>query len=125
MDLTVTKTTFTGDDQRWLASAHGTNSADTVKITVSSGNVTTYGQTLPSGALLCADGTIDPDGSTKTADGFLLAPIDISRGAGTYAGALLRHGQVNDAARVSKGLTALTSGQKTSLAASSQILLVG
>jgi acyl-CoA thioesterase len=125
MDLTFNKTTFAGDDQRWLGSAHGTNSADTVKITISSGNVTTYGQTLPSGALLAVDGTVDPDGTTHTADGFLLTPIDISRGAGTYSGAILRHGQVNDAMRVSKGLTALTSGQKTSLAASADILLVG
>ena len=125
MDLTFSKTTFLGDDQRWLGSAHGTDSADTVKVTVSSGNVTTYGQTLPSGTLLNVDGTIDPDGSAKSCDGFTLTPIDISRGAGTYAAAILRHGQVNDAMRVAKGFTALTSGQKTSLAASSQILLVG
>lgn len=125
MQLAPTITTLAGDDQRWLGSAHGTNSADSVKVTVSGGNVTTYGTVLPSGVLLCADGTIDPDGTTKAANGFLLTPLDISTGAGTYSGALLRHGQVNDAARVTKGLTVLSANQKTSLAATAEIILVG
>ena len=131
MDLSPTTKTLTGDDQRWLGSAHGTNSADSVKITITNTEVSSYGNTLPSGVPLNDDGTVDPTGSTaatgnkKEVEGFLLTPIDISRGAGTYAGALLRHGQVNDAARVTKGLDALTAAQKTSLAANSQILIVG
>lgn len=131
MDLNVTTKTLTGDDQRWLASAHGTNSADSVKVTITSTEVTAYGSTLPSGVPLNDDGTVDPTGSTassgnkKEVEGFLLTPIDISRGAGTYSGAMIRHGQVNDAARVTKGMTALTAEQKTSIAANSQILIVG
>lgn len=131
MDLNVTTETFASDDQRWLASAHGTDTADSVKITIGSTEVSAYGDTLPSGVPLNDDGTVDPTGSTassgnkKEVEGFLLAPIDISRGAGTYAGAMIRHGQINDAARVAKGLDALTAEQKTSLASNADILVVG
>lgn len=130
MDLTVRNTTYGADDQTWLASAHGTDSADSVKITITGTEVTTYGTVLPSGVPLNDDGTVDATGSTaasgnkKEVEGFLLAPIDISRGAGTYSGAMIRHGQINDAARVAKGLVALTAAQKTSIAAYSQILVV-
>ena len=95
-----------------------------MKITVAGGDVTTYGTVLPSGVPLNVDGTINPNGTGKAVHGFLVSAIDISRGAGTYAGALLRHGQISDAARVAKGLVALTNDQKTSLAANADILVV-
>lgn len=131
MDLTPSTKTYAADDLRWLASEHGMNTADSVKITITGTEVTTYGTTLPSGVPMNDDGTVDATGSTaasgnkKEVDGFPLSAIDISRGAGTYSGALIRHGQINDAARVTKGLTALTAAQKTSLAANADILIVG
>lgn len=121
MDLTVKKTTLTGDDQRWLGSAHATNSADSLKIVVASGDVTTYGQTLPSGTLISRDGTIDPtgtgaaSGNKKSADVFLLTPIDISRGAGNYAGPVIWHGQVDDTGRQACGFATLTADQRANL----------
>lgn len=131
MDLTPSTKTYAADDLRWLGSAHGTDAADSIPVTVTSAEVTAYGTTLPSGVPMNDDGTVDATGSTaatgnkKEVDGFLLSAIDISRGAGTYSGALLRHGQINDAARVTKGLTALTAAQKTSLTANADILIVG
>ena len=125
MDLNTRTTTIGVEDQRWLGSAHGTDSADSVKITITSTEVTNYGKTLPSGVPLDRDGTVDPDGDGNgEVHGFLLHSIDISRGAGTYSGALLWHGQVSAAGRAAKDLTALTSDQKTSLAANTQITLV-
>lgn len=124
MDLNTRTTTITGGDKRWLASAHGTDSADSVVITITGGDVTKYGKTLPSGVLLNRDGTVDPDGDSDDVHGLLLDRIDITRGAGTYSGALLWHGQVDEAKRVAKGLDALTGDQKTSIAANTQITLI-
>lgn len=124
MDPTIKTKNLTSDKQSWLGSEHGTESADSVKITITSTEVTNWGTTLPSGIPLNRDGTVDPNGTAKAVHGFLLEPIDITRGAGTYSGALLWHGQVIDAQRTAKGLTALTADQKTSIAAATDLIVV-
>lgn len=113
---------FGSDDQRWLASSHGTDTADTITVTATSTEVTA--QVIPSGTLLALDGTINPDGTTKHAAGFLLEPIFVNKGTGSYIGAIVRHGQVSDTRRQAKGLAALTSAQKTDLAANAEIILI-
>lgn len=119
-----TTETYAGDDKRWLASAHGTDTAESVPVTVTSGDVTTHGKTLPSGVPMNRDGTVDADGDDTDVHGLLLNQLDISAGPGTYTGAMLWHGKVSDAGRVAKGLTALTGDQKDSIAANTQITVV-
>lgn len=120
MDLTIRTQTFGGDDLSWLDSDHGTDATDSVSITVSGTEVTKYGDTLPSGTLIGETGKVDPDGAggtdTVKVRGFLARSIDISRGAGTYTGAVQWHGQVNDTRRKAlPGFVALTADQKADL----------
>lgn len=117
MDLTVKTETIGADDQRWLASAHGAESTFTAEVTIGATEAGKYGDVLPSGALIGAGGVVDPDGSNNTdeAIGFSITAIDISRGQGTYAVAVMWHGRVDEAARVAKGFDALDGGQKADL----------
>jgi hypothetical protein len=116
MDLVQKTESFGTDDQSWLGSAHGTSSGDPITLTATSAHVTAG--LIPSGTLLSEDGTIDPDGTggtdTKSADGFLLTDIPVTK-TGSVQGVILRHGFVIDARRVAKGLTALTAAQKADL----------
>lgn len=121
MDLTFETETLSNENRTWLGSAHATENADSTKITVAGGDVSTYGSVLPSGTLISSTGTLDPTGTgagtgdKKEASGFLLTGIDISRGAGDYSGAVIWHGEIDTAKRVSIGFDALTADQKADL----------
>ena len=110
MRLTQKTETFGTDDQSWLGSAHGTSTGDPVSITVD-GTLAATG-VIPSGTVIDDAGLIN----TSTPTGFLLEPVRLTV-AGTYVGAKVRHGFVVDGRRVAKGLAALTTAQKTALAA--------
>lgn len=109
---------FGADDQRWLMSSDGTDSANTATLNVTSTDV---GNVIPSGTVVGRDGEINGD----DVEGFLLIPIAANRGTGDYKVPVLVDGQVNDAARVAKGLDALSSDQVDSIRTNCTIVLRG
>lgn len=115
---------FGADDQTWLGSAHGTDTADSATITLDAPAIAGYTNgVIPSGTLLTKSGNVyTADNTSATPDGFLLDPLRLTYnggypiGPGNVVGNIVRHGQVVDARRVAKGLPALTNAQKTALA---------
>ena len=123
MDLTITTTTLGDDAKKWLKSAHGTEAAESVKIVVTSGDVTAHGTVLPSGICINRAGKVDADGDSDKVEGLLLEPIDISRGAGTYSGAMLVHGIVDSTQWAAKFGSPMTNYEATSIKANTGIVL--
>lgn len=109
MDLQVRETTYTQGDQKWLGSAHGTNTADTITLDVS---LFTEADHFPDGFLrsgqglgkVTATGVYGPYDDAlatgvQTLVGHLLTDVKVhsDNHAGKVMGALLRHGQVIEA----------------------------
>lgn len=105
MDLTIRSDTYTQDDQTWLGSAHGTNSARSITLDTS---MFTSGTHYPNGYFISgiplgkitATGKYGPysnaasDG-TETLVGFLMCAVDApSVNTVDPQGALLDHGKV-------------------------------
>lgn len=96
MDLSLTTETFQQDDQRWLASKHGADTAQPVTLSVSHFTVTNgY---IPSGVVLAAyaDGSYGPyvtaaGDSSATAVGILLEAVKVKSGATKVVGAMVKH----------------------------------
>ena len=107
MDLSVRKEIFGGDDQRWLGSAHGTDSGMTVTLDKSA---FTAGTHYPSGYLksgtplgkVTASGKYGPydnaasDGR-ETLAGFLLTPQTVPAADSDIVAPLFTHGRVVEA----------------------------
>lgn len=98
MDISIKRVSFGQDDQSWLGSAHGTTSAPSITVDVSTFTKATH---YPDGYLksgLPLQKTGGKYGLWKTgADlaGFLFAPVSAPAVAATpVGGALLEHGRV-------------------------------
>lgn len=107
MDLAVRTETFGGDNQTWLGSAHGTESARTVTL---DRTLFTAGTHYPSGYLrsgtplgrVTATGLYGPysDAATdgrQTLAGFLLTPQTVNTPGGNIVAPLLWHGSIIEA----------------------------
>ncbi|MBO0863459.1 MAG: hypothetical protein J2P16_00095 [Mycobacterium sp.] len=108
MKLSLLTEQFGADDQRWIGSADGTDSANTGTLVATSAEV---GTVIPSGTVIGTDGSINGD----DVGGFLLIPIRIDRGEGDYKVPVMVDGQVIDSRRVAKGLPALSAAQILSI----------
>ncbi len=106
MDLSIQRVVEGRDDQSWLGSAHGTSSARTITLQMSSFTASTHYPNgyFPSGLPLgknTATGNYGPvtdaatDG-TQALAGFLFTAVQVPRNSasGTVGAALLDHGRV-------------------------------
>lgn len=109
MDLVVRTTNYTQGDQKWLGSAHGTNTADTITLDLS---LFTSGTHFPNGFIpsgmslgkVTATGVYGPysnaavDGRTVMV-GHLYQDVEVASDntTGKAIGAILRHCQVVEA----------------------------
>lgn len=106
MDLKIRETTYSQGNQKWLGSAHATDTADTITLDLSLFTAGTHFPNgyIPSGMSLgkvTATGVYGPysdaagDGRT-TLVGHLLTDVNVNADnvAGKALGAILRHGQV-------------------------------
>jgi hypothetical protein len=120
MDLSVKTETFQQDDQSWLASAHGTDTARPITLDVSTFTANTHYPNgyIKSGVLLgkiTASGRYGPyDGAAtdgrQTAAGFLLDAVKAPASTSTpVQGALLWHGAVLGAKTIPANPTAAPS----------------
>ncbi|MCK8670998.1 potassium transporter [Rhodococcus sp. HM1] len=100
MDLKITTESFGQDDQSWLASAHGTDTARSINLDVST---FTAGTHYPEGALKSGlplkklpsgQYGLWVNGDTEPIEGHLFTAVRVRSGATTVAGALLWHGAV-------------------------------
>lgn len=104
MDLVPVIETVGQDDQRWLGSAHGTSSADSITLDAALFTAGTHYPNgyLPSGTVLAQNtstlryGPYTTGGGTGsgTAAGVLLTPVKITSGTSTPSGPILFHGEV-------------------------------
>jgi len=118
MDLTLKTETFGQDDQSWLASAHGTDTARTITIDLTTFTPSThypdgylksgYALKLISGNKYALFSAGDHD--DEVIAGHLLTAVRVPVGATKVAGALLWHGAVR-AAKLPHTVNAL--GQAT------------
>lgn len=98
MDLTIKKESFGQDDQSWLGSAHGTQSAQSITLDVSTFTKATHYPDgwLKSGLPLAKSGTkhvLWTAGANLA--GFLFTAVRVPAVASTpVGGALLEHGRV-------------------------------
>lgn len=115
----MTTETFTQDDQRWLASQHGADTAQPVTLDVSKFTAGTHYPDgfIKSGCVLAVydDGKVGPydpaDAATDadTAVGILLSGVPVRSGATTVVGALVKHCFV-DASKMPFGTGDVTKG---------------
>lgn len=99
MDISVKRTSFGQDDQSWLGSAHGTTSAPSITLDVST---FTAGTHYPAGFLKSGlplqklpGGKYGLWATTKDLAGFLFTPVSAPADPATPVGAaLLEHGRV-------------------------------
>ncbi len=100
MDLKITTESFGQDDQSWLASAHGTDTARTINIDVASFTAATH---YPDGYLksgyplkkVAGDRYgLWSNGDTDPIEGHLFTAVRVRPGVTVVAGALLWHGAV-------------------------------
>ncbi|OQQ32271.1 hypothetical protein A6411_10720 [Prescottella equi] len=99
MDLTIKTETFGQDDQSWLASAHGTDTARSINLTVASFTAATHypNGALKSGLPLKKAGNryvLWSNGDTEPIEGHLFTAVKVPAGATVVVGALLWHGAV-------------------------------
>lgn len=119
MDLSVSTEAFTQDDQSWLASAHGTDTAKPVTLDVSA---FTKADHYPQGYIRSGTvigpvgdaGKYGPSSGAGSAAGILLDAVKVPSSTSTpVQGALLWHGAVHaakltgDAADLPTAITAL------------------
>lgn len=103
MDLTLVTETFVQDDQRWLASEHGADTAQSVTLDLSDFTAGTHYPNgfIPSGTVLCAGtasgkfGPYDPQNTTTApgvAVGILLEAVQVKAGStADPVGAMVKH----------------------------------
>lgn len=104
MDLSLISEVIGQDDQRWLGSAIGTSSGDSITLDAALFTAGTHYPNgyLPSGTALAQNtstlryGPYTTGGGTGsgTMAGHLLTPVKITTGTSTPSGALLWHGEV-------------------------------
>lgn len=98
MDLTIKRQSWGQDDRSWLGSAHGTQSAQTITLDVSSFNEEAHYPEgwLKSGLPLAKSGEKYVLWTAEaTLAGFLFAPVQAPADSATpAAGAILEHGRV-------------------------------
>ncbi len=104
MDLSLVSEVIGQDDQRWLASAHGTGSGDPITLDAALFTAGTHYPNgyLPSGTVLAQNtstlryGPYTTGGATGsgTAAGLLLTPVKITSGTSTPSGPMVWHGEV-------------------------------
>ena len=98
MDIAIKRASFGQDDQSWLGSAHGTNTAQSITLDVSTFTKTDHypGGFLKSGLPLAKSGekyVLWTEGADLA--GFLFTPVSVPASTATPVGAaLLEHGRV-------------------------------
>ena len=108
MDLNVRTTTYVQDSDKWLGSAHGTDTAHTITLDMSLFTEATHFPNgfIPSGMTLgkvTASGKYGPYNNAlangqETMVGFLYKPVKVhsDNTAGNAIGALLQHGFIDE-----------------------------
>lgn len=134
MDLRMTTETFAQDDQRWLASQHGADTAQPVTLDVSKFTAATHYPDgfIKSGCVIAesASGTMfepyNPADTTTTAGtavGILLSGVPVRSGATSVVGALVKHCFV-DSSKMPFGTGSSTKGAFDSAAQADLIHVV-
>ncbi|MGB7237137.1 MAG: hypothetical protein WBD41_14275 [Rhodococcus sp. (in: high G+C Gram-positive bacteria)] len=97
MDITVKQETFGQDDQSWLATAHGTNTARPINLDVASFAGLYADGYIKSGYALKKIGSrygLRTDGDAEPVEGHLFTAVKVPAGATVLGAALYWHGAV-------------------------------